>query len=121
MLGLVLIGYATNDLSYILFGYLTDSYGPYAASACSALSLARTLMAAAFPLFTHTMYTGLGGNVATSVFAAVATVFCVTPVAFIRYGPWLRRMSPFAQEDVGGEGEEKGEEGEDDKGGVGRG
>lgn len=46
--GLVLVGYATNDLSYILFGYLTDSCGPYAASACSALSLSRTLTAAIF-------------------------------------------------------------------------
>lgn len=115
MLGLVLVGYATNDLSYILFGYLTDSYGPYAASACSALSLARTLMAAAFPLFTHTMYVGLGGNVATSVFAGVATVFCITPVAFIRYGPWLRKMSPFAQEDVGGGMGEKSERSGDEE------
>ena len=70
MIGLVFVGYATNDLAYILFGYLTDSYGPYAASACAALSLSRTLMAAIFPLFTYTMYTGLGGNVATSIFAS---------------------------------------------------
>lgn len=108
MIGLVLVGYATNDLSYILFGYLTDSYGPYAASACSALSLARTLMAAIFPLFTYNMYTGLGGNVATSIFAAVATVFCVTPFVFIRYGPRLRKISRFAQTD--GAGEKKDEE-----------
>ena len=99
MIGLVLVGYATNDLSYILFGYLTDSYGPYAASACAALSLSRTLMAAIFPLFTYTMYSGLGGNVATSIFAAIATIFCITPVAFIRYGRKLRGMSRFANAD----------------------
>ena len=99
MIGLVLVGYATNDLSYVLFGYLTDSYGPYAASACAALSLSRTLMAAIFPLFTYTMYTGLGGNVATSIFAAIATMFCITPVVFIRYGRKLRAMSRFAQAD----------------------
>ena len=103
MLGLVLVGYATNDLSYILFGYLTDSYGPYAASACSALSLSRTIMAAVFPLFTYDMYTGLGGNVATSVFASVATVFCVTPLLFLRYGRVLRRISRFAQDEKGSE------------------
>lgn len=99
MIGLVLVGYATNDLSYLLFGYLTDSYGPYAASACSALSLSRTLMAAVFPLFTYSMYTSLGGNVATSIFAAVATMACVTPVMFIKYGRKLREMSHFAQAD----------------------
>ena len=99
MIGLVFVGYATNDLAHILFGYLTDSYGPYAASACAALSLSRTLMAAIFPLFTYTMYTGLSGNVATSIFASIATVFCVTPVVFIRYGRKLRGMSHFAQSD----------------------
>lgn len=108
MVGLVLVGYATNDLSYILFGYLTDSYGPYAASACSALSLARTLMAAVFPLFTYTIYTGLGGNVSTSIFPAVATVFCITPVVFLKYGQRLRKLSRLAQvdesEDERGEG-----------------
>lgn len=30
-IGLVPVGYATKDHSYILSGYLTDSYGPYAA------------------------------------------------------------------------------------------
>ena len=99
MIGLVLVGYATNDLSYILFGYLTDSYGPYTASACAALSLSRTLMAAIFPLFTYTMYSGLGGNLATSIFAAIATMFCITPVVFIRYGRKLRGMSRFAKAD----------------------
>ena len=101
MIGLVFVGYATNDLAYILFGYLTDSYGPYAASACAALSLSRTVMAAIFPLFTYMMYTGLGGNVATSIFAAIATILCFTPVGFIRYGRRLRGISRFAQADDG--------------------
>lgn len=122
MFGLVLVGYATNDLSYILFGYLTDSYGPYAASACSALSLSRTMMAAIFPLFTYTMYTGLGGNVATSIFAAIATVFCVTPLLFVRYGRKLREMSRFAQADDGGDkrDEETGSEEEGEKAETGQ-
>lgn len=99
MVGLVFIGYATNDLAYVLFGYLTDSYGQYAASACAALSLSRTLMAAIFPLFTYTMYTKLGGNISTSIFAAIATLFCVTPLVFIKYGREVRKISRFAQTD----------------------
>ena len=97
MIGLVLVGYATNDFAHILSGYLTDSYGSYAASACAALILPRTLIAAILPLFMDTMYTSLGGNVATSVFAALATIFCITPVVFIRYGRKLRARSRFAQ------------------------
>ena len=109
MIGLVLVGYATNGLSYILFGFLTDSYGPYAASAYSALSLLRTLMAAILPPFTYNMYAGLGGNVATRIFAAVTAILWRTSVVFIRYGRKLRGMSRFAQADVDG-GDDRDEE-----------
>ena len=54
MAGLLLVGHATNDLSYILFGYLTDSYASYAASAYAALSLFRTTLAAVPPFVTYT-------------------------------------------------------------------
>ena len=66
MIGLICVGFAVNDFSYTLFGYATDSYGASAASAVSAVSLTRTLAAAALPLFAYQMYTGLGSNVATT-------------------------------------------------------
>ncbi|KAG5753334.1 hypothetical protein H9Q70_004003 [Fusarium xylarioides] len=99
MIGLVMIGFSANDFSYVLFGYATDSYGEYAASAVSAISLTRTLTAAVFPLFTHQMYTGLGSNVATSILAAVASLFAFTPFLFLRYGSRLRHRSKFAADD----------------------
>lgn len=99
MIGLILIGFSLNDFSYVLFGYATDSYGEYAASAVSAISLTRTLTAAVFPLFTHQMYTGLGSNVATSILAAVASLFAFTPFLFLNYGPKLRHKSKFAAND----------------------
>ncbi|KAG5767263.1 hypothetical protein H9Q72_004713 [Fusarium xylarioides] len=99
MIGLVIIGFSANDFSYVLFGYATDSYGEYAASAVSAISLTRTLTAAVFPLFTHQMYTGLGSNVATSILAAVASLFAFTPFLFLRYGSRLRHRSKFAADD----------------------
>lgn len=77
-------------------------------SACAALSLSRTVMAAIFPLFTYQMYTGLGGNVAMTIFAAIATSFCITPVVFNRYGRKLRSVSRFAQGDD--DGDDKDEE-----------
>ncbi|KAF4494995.1 multidrug resistant [Fusarium agapanthi] len=99
MIGLVMIGFSANDFSYVLFGYATDSYGGHAASAVSAISLTRTLAAAVFPLFTHQMYTGLGSNVATSILAAVASLFAFTPFLFLRYGSRLRHRSKFAADD----------------------
>lgn len=96
MIGLVLIGFSANDFSYVLFGYATDSYGEYAASAVSSISLMRTLAAAVFPLFTHQMYTGLGSNVATSILAAVASLFAFTPILFLKYGERLRHRGKYA-------------------------
>lgn len=101
MIGLVCIGFSANDFSYVLFGYITDSYGFYAASAVAVLSTARTLAAAAFPLFVTQMYQGLGNNIATTVFASVATAFCFTPYLFLRYGANLRQRSRWAESGEG--------------------
>ncbi|PPJ58096.1 hypothetical protein CBER1_05310 [Cercospora berteroae] len=99
MIGLVCIGFASTDLSYILFGYVTDSYGDYAASAVSALSTTRTIAAAVFPLFAHQMFAGLGTNIAVTILAAVATLFAFTPVLFLKYGRMLRHKSKSALDD----------------------
>lgn len=117
-LGLILVGFSLNDFSYVLFGYVTDAYGEYAASAVAAVSLSRTLTAAVFPLFAEQMFSGLGGNVAVSILAGVATGFGVVgPVVLIKYGGALRRRSKVACGDedalveenghLGGEGGER--------------
>lgn len=105
MIGLVLIGFSTNDFSHVLFGYVTDSYGSTAASAVASLSLSRTLVAAAFPLFINQMYDGLGSNVATSILAAVATLFAFTPFLFLGYAGKLKSMSHYAVKDDDGDGQ----------------
>ncbi|KAF1344909.1 putative MFS multidrug transporter [Delphinella strobiligena] len=97
-IGLALIGFALNDFSYVLFGYVTDSYGQYAASGVAAISLTRTLAAAVFPLFSYQMFDGLGPNVAASILAGVATLFAFTPILFLRYGERLRGVSKWAVE-----------------------
>ncbi|KAI4728137.1 MFS general substrate transporter [Aureobasidium sp. EXF-10728] len=99
MIGLVFIGFATADLSYVLFGYCTDAYGPMAASAVSSLSTCRTIAAAVFPLFAYQMFSGLGANVAASILAAVATLFAFTPILFLKYGRTLRKKSKVAAAD----------------------
>lgn len=100
MIGLVLIGIAATDFSYVLFGYVTDSYGQYAASAVSCLSTTRTIAAAVFPLFAYQMFSGLGANIAATILAAVATLFgVVAPFLFLGYGDALRRKSKTASDD----------------------
>ncbi|RAK94073.1 MFS multidrug transporter [Aspergillus costaricaensis CBS 115574] len=94
---LVLAGYSLNEMDYVLGGYLTDSYLSYAASGLAALSLVRALLSAALPLISAPMLDRLGANFSVSVLAAVATVFCVVPPLFSRYGRGIRARSAFAR------------------------
>ncbi|KGO43776.1 Major facilitator superfamily domain, general substrate transporter [Penicillium expansum] len=96
-IALVLIGYALNEFDSVLAGYLADSYPSYAASGFAALSLIRSLMSAAFPLFANQMFEGLGANVASSILAALATLFCIVPPLFIKYGKRIRARSKSAR------------------------
>ena len=96
-ISLVLIGYALNEFDAVLAGYLADSYLSYSASGFAALSLVRSTLSAVFPLFAGRMYEVLGANLATSILAALATVFCIIPPLFTRYGPRIRARSKFAK------------------------
>lgn len=97
MLALIPVGFATNDLDTVLCGYMADTYTIYAASAFSALAFLRSLLAAGFPLFAETMFTKLGSNVAASILAAVATMFCISPIILLKYGKKMREKSTFAR------------------------
>lgn len=94
---LVLIGYALNEFDAVLAGYVADSYLSYAASGFAMLSMVRSTLSAVFPLFAPYMFNGLGANVAASILAAVATVFCVVPPLFTKYGHRIRARSKFAR------------------------
>ncbi|KAK1573462.1 major facilitator superfamily transporter [Colletotrichum navitas] len=92
---LVPIGYAVNEYDYVLAGYLTDCYETYTASAFAALGLTRALLCATFPLLGSVLYHSVDPNKASSIFAVLATVLCIVPPLFLRYGRWLRNRSPF--------------------------
>ncbi|KAI9376156.1 major facilitator superfamily domain-containing protein [Aspergillus egyptiacus] len=97
MFGLALIGFAATEFSYTLSGYLADSYTIYASSGLAVLAFLRGVLSGCMPLFAYPMYSGLGSNVATSIIAAVATVFSITPYVFLKYGKRLRERSQFAR------------------------
>lgn len=96
-LALIPIGFAINEFDCVLVGYLTDSYTTFASSAFASLSMVRSVLSAAFPLFAHEMYTELGANYATTILAVVATITCLCPVILIRYGWRIRQASRFAR------------------------
>ena len=97
MLSLVLVGFAANEINYTLSGYLADTYTVYSASAFASLAFLRALMSGTFPLFGHALFSRLGTNVAGSIVAAIATIFCVAAaVVLLYFGKTLRERSPLA-------------------------
>jgi hypothetical protein len=109
MVGLVSIGFALNEIEYTLNGYLTDSYTGFASSAVAALSCTKAWVSGCLPLFGHQMFSELGPNIAGSIVAAFATVFCLTPVVFFRYGKAMRTRSKFARYSLGINRQERGQ------------
>ncbi|KAJ6036407.1 hypothetical protein N7540_000686 [Penicillium herquei] len=76
--------------------YMVDTYhGMTVASAFSANSLARYVLAAAFPLFTIQMYTNLGIDWASSLLGFIALGLLPVPWVFFLAGKKLRSMSKF--------------------------
>ncbi|KAB8234273.1 major facilitator superfamily domain-containing protein [Aspergillus alliaceus] len=97
MFGLVLIGFAANEFAYTLSGYIADSYTIYASSGLAVVACLRAIASGCMPLFAYQMYSGLGSNIATSIIAVIATVYCGTPFVFLKYGQRLREHSQFAR------------------------
>ncbi|OJJ70325.1 hypothetical protein ASPBRDRAFT_197040 [Aspergillus brasiliensis CBS 101740] len=97
VVALFFVGYALNELEIVVTAYMADSYLSYAASGFAALSIIRSLLSAAFPLFGSKMFDALGANVAVSILAVLATIFCIVPPLFSRYGEKMRMRSVFAK------------------------
>ena len=96
MLALVPAGFALNDITFTLQGCIADSYTIYANSAFAEGLLSRSILIATVLPFTRYMYTNITANSATSVLAAVASIFCVSPYFLLKDGKRMRRASPFA-------------------------
>jgi hypothetical protein len=97
IVGLIPIGFATNEFACTLSGYLADTYTIYASSAFAAMSFLRAVLGGLFPLIGEPMYTKVGSNWATVILACMATVFCATPVLFLKFGRRIRQRSKFAK------------------------
>nr|XP_036579807.1 major facilitator superfamily transporter [Colletotrichum truncatum]KAF6787487.1 major facilitator superfamily transporter [Colletotrichum truncatum] len=76
--------------------YLVDVYqGTTVASAASANSLARYVLAGAFPLFIVQMYQNLGTGWASSLLGFIALALLPVPWAFFKWGRFIRQKSKF--------------------------
>ncbi|KIK54761.1 hypothetical protein GYMLUDRAFT_176754 [Collybiopsis luxurians FD-317 M1] len=92
----IVLGYAISLIFISFLSYLIDTYLMYSASAFSANTTIRSLVAAAFPLFTVQMYTNLGINWASTLVGLIGLVMAPSPFLFYKYGARIRASSKFA-------------------------
>ncbi|KAF2494871.1 MFS general substrate transporter [Lophium mytilinum] len=90
------IGGGFNLIFQQCINFLIDTYGLYAASAVSANTFLRSLMAAGLPLAAQPMFHNLGVGPASSILGAVAIMAIPVPLLFWKYGLALRKRSKFA-------------------------
>ncbi|KAH7024968.1 major facilitator superfamily domain-containing protein [Microdochium trichocladiopsis] len=88
--------------------YIGDSYGVYSASALAGTALIRNIAGAAFPLFGHHLMKQLGFQWGATLLAVLGVPLVPIPFVLARYGPAIRRRSPWASQhmdtmDVDGE------------------
>jgi hypothetical protein len=114
------IGYATNEFDHVLSSYLTDAYGPIAASANAPLAFLRAMLSAIFPLFGSQMFQMMGSNWAGTLLAGLATVYCGVALFFRLKGQEYREKSPWVKRNAAllekRRGEKEDEEEEDGSG-----
>ncbi|KAJ5496982.1 Major facilitator superfamily domain general substrate transporter [Penicillium fimorum] len=81
-----------------IMNYLIDTYTIYAASVLAAAAIFRSVVGAAFPLFTTQMYHNLGVHWASSI-PAFMTLACMPfPFIMYRYGPAVRMKCKYSFE-----------------------
>lgn len=88
-------GFGLIPLFLGITSYLTDCYGPYAASALAANAVLRSLFGAVFPLFSSTMYDAMGISWATSLLGFVSLAMAPLPWVFYRFGQRIRARSKY--------------------------
>ena len=88
-----------NPIFLQCVNFLVDTYGLYAASAVSANTFLRSIMAAGLPLAAKPIFYNLGVGPAMSILGGVAVAAIPVPFLFLKYGLALRKKSTFAPVD----------------------
>ncbi|KAL2857325.1 major facilitator superfamily domain-containing protein [Aspergillus pseudoustus] len=92
----VLVGFGIYCIFLNCFNYLIDSYLQFAASVFAANTILRSAVGACFPLFSRQMFVNMGVQWAGTLLGCLSAIMIPIPLAFIAWGPKLRRKSRFA-------------------------
>jgi len=96
VVGCAFIGAGMNVTFQACINFLVDTYRVYAASATSANTLMRSILAATLPLAGRAMIKNLGVGPSMSLLGGIAVLALPIPILFIKYGARLRAKSRFA-------------------------
>lgn len=98
-------GWSFYTLILMTFQYTEDAYRVYSASALAGIGLIRNIAGAAFPLFGRELFSKLGYQWGASLLAFLSIALIPIPFVLARYGPVIRRKSPWASQhmDDGGD------------------
>jgi len=99
--GAVCMGFGFFTIFQAALNYLIDTFQRYAASAVAANTLLRSLLAAAFTLFTSQMFHGIGIGWASSVLGVFAVAMIPIPYLFYVFGPKIRRRGKYTKDVMG--------------------
>ncbi|KAF8330493.1 MFS polyamine transporter [Amanita rubescens] len=95
-IGMVCFMWAIYIIYQAVFAYMSDCYGTWASSASAGQSLARNLVATAFPLFSTQMFERLTFKWAGTLFACIAVLMIPIPYVLFFWGPVIRKRSKVA-------------------------
>lgn len=82
-----------------LYAYVVDAFGLYAASAMTAVIVARCLAGTFLPLATGPLVDRFGYGIGLSVFGVASLLFAPIPVLVLRYGSKWRQRSKYTRDE----------------------
>lgn len=97
IIGIVLTGFGFFCMFQSALNYLVDTFTRYSASAIAANTFVRSIAAGAFPLFVSPMYSKLGVNWGSTVFACVSVVLIPVPFIFFTWGERIRQRGQLSK------------------------
>lgn len=82
-----------------LYAYIVDAFGLYAASALTAVIVARCLAGTFLPLATAPLVDRFGWGVGLTIFGVASLLFAPIPVLVLRYGVKWRQRSKYTRDE----------------------
>ncbi|KAJ4367845.1 hypothetical protein N0V86_009683 [Didymella sp. IMI 355093] len=93
-------GIVLNAMYVSSYEYIIDSYGEKASIALASVTMMRYLIAGGMVMAARPMFENIGSHWTMTLLGCVAVLLVPAPYVLFKYGPRLRKKSPFAIEDV---------------------